>query len=461
MLTLPAAIIPILTPFATLFQRRTWLKVQVLLMGAILTPGKRTVTSALRAMGLSHDGAFAKYHQVLNRASWSSLKLSRVLLRLLLHYLDQKVGPLVFGIDETPSASSGQALERRWGQRISARAIYRDPVRSSKSQFVKASGLRWISLMYLAYIPWAARVWALPVLTALAPSERYYQRLGRAHKKLTDRARQMIIQLRRWLPQRYLVLVGDSSYAVLELLHFCQTMAHPVTFITRLRLDAALYEPAPHRNPGQKGRPRKVGQRLPTLKSLLDRPETIWESTEVNWYDGGSRQLAVSSGTAVWYNRGKPVVPIRWVLIRDPFAKFEPQALLCTDPEVPASQVVEWFVLRWQLEVTFQEVRTHLGVETQRQWSDLAIARTTPALLGLFSWVTLAAHVLTAGQRIPVGSTAWYEKPWPTFSDAIALVRRALWPASATFCMSGSEPDMQKVPVSLFNRFIDTLCYAA
>jgi hypothetical protein len=149
------------------------------------------------------------------------------------------------------------------------------------------------------------------------------------------------------------------------------------------------------------------------------------------------------------------------VLIRDPFGKFEPQALLCTDPEVPARQIIEWFVLRWQLEVTFQEVRAHLGVETQRQWSDRAIGRTTPALFGLFSWVTLAAYLLPAGQRIPVRSAAWYEKPLPTFSDAIALVRRQLWPASATFCMSGSEPDMQKVPLSLFNRFIDTLCYAA
>jgi len=453
MLTLPAAIIPILTPFATLFQRRTWMKAQVLLMGVILTPGKRTVTAALRVMGLSHDGTFGKYHQVLNRASWSSLRLSRVLLCLLLRYLDSGEGPLVFGIDET--------LERRRGQQISAKGIYRDAIRSSKSQFVKASGLRWISLMYLAYIPWAARVWALPVLSALAPSERYYQRLGRAHKRLTDRARQMIIQLRRWLPQRYLVLVADSSYAVLELLHFCQSLAHPVTFITRLRLDAALFLPAPPRRPGQLGRPRKVGQRLPTLKSLLEQPETVWESINVNWYDGSSRPLEVSSGTAVWYNRGKPSVPIRWVLIRDPFGKFEPQALLCTDPEVPASQAIEWFVLRWQLEVTFQEVRAHLGVETQRQWSDLAIARTTPALFGLFSWITLAAHVLMAGQVTSVRSAAWYAKSLPTFSDAMALVRRQLWPASATFCMSGSEPDMQKVPVSLFNRFIDTLCYAA
>ncbi len=178
MLTLPDAIIPILNSFSTLFQVRTWLKAQILLVGAILSPGKRTVSSALRVMGLSDDVTFAKYHHVLNRAIWSSLQLSRVLLGLLLDYLDSATAPLVFGIDET--------LERRRGQQIKAKGIYRDGVRSSKSQFVKASGLRWISLMWLTPIPWAGRVWALPVLTALAPSERYYQQLGRGHQKLTD-----------------------------------------------------------------------------------------------------------------------------------------------------------------------------------------------------------------------------------------------------------------------------------
>jgi hypothetical protein len=161
--------------------------------------------------------------------------------------------------------------------------------------------------MYLAHIPWAQRVWALPVLTVLAPSQRYYQGLGRAHKKLTDRARQMIIQLRRWLPQRYLVLVADSSYAVLELLHFCQSLDQPVTLITRLRLDAALFLPAPPRRPGQLGRPRIVGQRLPKLKSLLDHPETAWESIVVKWYDGCSRSVEINSATAVWYNRASPL----------------------------------------------------------------------------------------------------------------------------------------------------------
>ena len=453
MLTLPLEIIDLLSPFAKSFQASTWQKAQVLLVGAILAPGKRTVTSALTVMGLSQEVDFARYHHVLNRAVWSSLQLSRLLLYLLLCYLASTSGPLVFGIDET--------IERRRGKRIKAKGIYRDGVRSSHSHFVKASGLRWISLMWLTHVPWASRSWALPVLTVLAPSERYSRQLGRTHKKLTDWARQMIIQLRRWLPHHALVFVADSSYAALDLLHFCQTLAQPVTFISRLRLDAALYEPAPVRCPGQMGRPRLKGKRLPTLKQLLTSPKTVWTTVTVNWYDGTRRTLQIASHTAVWYHTGLPPVAIRWVLIRDELGEFEPQALLCTELCVEPTQVIEWFVLRWQMEVTFQELRAHLGVQTQRQWSDLSIARTTPALFGLFSWVTLAAHLLQVHRAIPTRSAAWYAKPLPTFSDAIALVRAALWPCSEGFHMSDAQAEIVKVPRPLFDRLINSLCYAA
>ena len=453
MLTLPDSILAVLLPFATLFQHRTWIKAQVLLVGAILSPGRCTVASALRVMGLSGDRNYARYHQVLNRAAWSPLRVSQVLLRLLIQHLDRGDGPLIFGIDET--------LERRQGPQISALGVYRDAVRSSRSHMVKASGLRWVSLMWLGLIPWAGRHWALPVLTALAPSERYYRRRGRSHQKLTDRARQITLQLRRWLPHRSLVLVGDSGYAVLDLLHFCQSLKQPVTFITRLRLDAGLYAPAPPRLPGQTGRPRVKGVRLPTLKKLLNQPTVSWTTAPVAWYDNTTRTVELTSQTAVWYHTGKPPVPIRWVLVRDPEGEFESHALLCTDPVVTPTQILEWFVLRWQLEVTFQEVRSHLGVEAQRQWSDQAIARTTPVLMGLFSWTALAAHLLQKQQPMIQRTAAWYAKPAPTFVDAIALVRRHLWLASEGFSLWPPEPDIQKFPSTLYHRLIDSLAYAA
>ena len=189
-------------------------------------------------------------------------------------------------------------------------------------------------------------------------------------------------------------LVGDNGYTVLDLLHCCQSLREPVTLIARLRLDAGLYAPAPLRQPGQNGRPPLKGPRRPSLKALLDQDYVAWTVAPVSWYDGTTRIVELTSQTAVWYRSGKPAVTIRWVLIRDPQGIFAPQALLCTDPSADPTQILQWFVLRWQLEVTFQEARTHLGMETQRQWSDLAIARTTPVLLDRFSWTTVAAQAL-------------------------------------------------------------------
>ena len=198
--------------------------------------------------------------------------------------------------------------------------------------------------------------------------------------------------------------------------------------------------------------PRGGGQRSPS---------TLWRPvTTANWYGKGERTVEVASATALWYHTGLPPVPLRWVLIRDPQEKFEPQALLCTDLAAEPARILSWFVLRWKMEVTFQEARRHLGVETQRQWSELAIRRTTPALLGLFSLVTLFAHrPMTQSTQAP-RRAAWYRKAHPTFSDALALVRRELW-AEETFCRSAREADMVKVPRALVEHLTETLCYAA
>ena len=281
-----------------------------------------------------------------------------------------------------------------------------------------------------------------------------------AHKTLTDHARQMLAQVRRWLPDRPIVVVADSSYAVLELLSAAAGLAHPVTMVTRLRLDAALYHPAPPREKGKRGAPRKKGERQPTLAERLIDPATVWKRHTLRWYGGTTRQVDLASDMAVWYHSGKKVVPLRWVLIRDPQGKFEAQALLSTNQSTTAQQIVEWFVLRWQLEVTFEEARAHLGVETQRQWSEKAIVRTTPALLGLFSLVTLFAHQLLQRKDLAARSAAWYQKPLPTFSDTLALVRRQLWPVSISW-MSRAKDDVVIIPKALFERLTDTLAFAA
>ena len=351
---LPEAFVPLILAFAPLFSHLVWTSAMVLVVGAILAPGKRTVSAVLRVMGLHQEQHFQTYHRVLSRAAWSSRQASRVLLQQLVGVLAPS-GALVMGIDDT--------IERRWGKRIAARGIYRDPVRSSESHFVRTSGLRWLSLMLLVPIPWAHRVWALPFLTVLAPSQRHGQACGHRHKTLTNWARQMLTQVRRWVPHRPLVLVADSSFAALDLLEALRQLPQPVQVVTRLRLDAALYHPAPERQAQQMGRPRKVGKRLPTLKALIENPYTPWETIVVSdWYGQGDYSLQVASHTAVWYHTGLPAVPIRWVLIRDPKAQFPPQALLCTDLSAQPSQILHWFRQRWQIEVTFAEVLAHLGV---------------------------------------------------------------------------------------------------
>jgi hypothetical protein len=403
-------------------------------------------------MGLGHARCFQNYHRVLNRAVWSSLEGSRLLLRLLVHSL-APTGPLLLGMDHT--------LERRRGVKIQAKGVYRDAVRSSHSHLVKAMGLRWVSLMLLVHIPWAGRVWALPFLTALAPSERYHHERGQQHKTLTDWARQMLLVVRRWVPERSLVIVADSSFAVITLLRSLQQLAQPIWCITRLRLDAALYEPAPPRTPRQNGRPRLKGKRLPTLAQLLSDPATRWTTATVRgWYREAERVVELVSATAVWYHTGMPPLPLRWVLVRDPRGQFEPQALLCTDVAAAPVQILEWYVRRWQLEVTFQEAHAHLGLETQRQWNDLAITRTTPALLALFSLVTLLAERLSQQRAFPVRQAAWYCKPHASFADAMALVRYYLW-AQAHFYTSPGTPDLVEIPRALLQRLTDTLCYAA
>jgi hypothetical protein len=446
MLPVPPILKHWLTPFTAFFTRPTWERVLVLAAGTVLAPGRRTVSAALSVLGRRGEADFARFHGVLNRARWSGQALARVLLSWLIAVFVPD-GPVVIGIDET--------IERRWGPKITARGIYRDPVRSSHGHFVKASGLRWVSVMLLAPVPWAGRIWGLPFLTALAPSERYARQAGRRHKPLADWGRQMLLLASRWLPGRRVIAVADTTYAVIELL---AAVRHKLTMVTRL--DARLFDPPPPRQPGAKGRSRVTGQRQPTLVQRLADPASRWRRVTVSqWYGESRRELDILTGTAVWDHPGRRV-PVRWVLVRDVKGEHDPQAFLCTDLEADALDVLRWFVRRWAVEVTFEEVRRHLGVETQRQWSDKAIARTTPALLAWFSLVTLWAHDLAGRGRLDPRSAAWYPKWHLTFSDALGAVRRQLW-EDGLFQASGQSRDMVKIPAPLAQRLLDAASFPA
>jgi len=359
-------------------------------------------------------------------------------------------GPIVIGLDDT--------IERRWGPKISARGVYRDPVRSSRGHFVKTSGLRWLSVMAIVPTPWSRRRWGLPFLTILAPSQRFAETHKHRHKKLTDWARQAVLQAARWLKGRKIVLVADSSFAAIELL---ASLRRYVTIVTRLRLDANLFEPAPPRARGQRGRPAKTGRRLQKLCDMLKDKKTRWTRLRMPlWYGDARCVLEIVTGTAVWHHPGAPPVPIHWVLVRDPTGRRDPQAFLCTDLAATPETILGWYVGRWSMETTFEESRRHLGVETQRQWSDPAIARETPALFGLFSLLTLWA---ANEELVPVlrpRAAAWYRKAEPTFSDVIATVRRLFW-AAPNLLTSQDGHDHVVIPLALWNRCAETLAFAA
>jgi hypothetical protein len=414
---LPEAIILVLAPFAPLFSQRVWLHAQLLLLGAILAPGTRTVTAALRAMGLSGERHFTNYHRALNRATWSAHQASRILLGLLVTSQVPPGAAIVLGADDT--------AERRRGSHIAAKGCYRDAVRSTQKHVIRCFGLKWVVMMLLVPVPWARRLWALPFLTSLCrPADKV---MRRRHKTSVDWVRQMTQQVRRWLPGRTLVLVVDGGFAAVSLALAC--VKSQVTMVSRLRWDAALYHrPGPHPQ-GKRGPKPLKGKRQRSLQEWAERTDTPWETVEVDWYGGQSKHLWVFSHTALWHTPGLPPVEIRFVIVCDPEGQLRMQAFFSTDLQATPGQILAWVVMRWSVEVTFEEGRAQLGLETQRQWSDQAIARTTRVLLALFSLVTLLALRLRPDGQIPVPVTAWYHKAEPTFSDCLALVRRHLWRA--------------------------------
>lgn len=448
MQTLPATIAATILPFTELFRKSLHQRVCLALCGALLAPAQRTVAAVLRVVGRDQHKDFQQYHRLLNRVQWSARKAAQLLLRMLLeHLMPGKRVRLI--VDDT--------IERRNAKKILQQGVYRDPVRSSHSHFVKTTGLRWLSFQLLVDLPFCKRPWALPVLTILAPSQRYCCRNRLRYKKLTDWARQGLMQLQRWMPQRQITVVADSSFAAIELL---QALAPHMRIITRLRLDAQLYAKAP-KPTGKPGRPRSRGKKLPSLKTPSIDPTQHWKSLELTrWYQSDNRPVEILSGTALWSVRSHRL-PIRWVLVRDLLGHFPLQAFLSTDPQQTPQQILETYVERWQCEVTFREVREHLGFGTQRQWNPLAIARTTPILMALYSIATLIAYHLFLTEQITPRSTAWYpQKTVCCFSDAITAVRSLLW-RHRLFSTSAVSTPTSRISTDHLNLLIQLLAYGS
>jgi hypothetical protein len=444
-------VVRLISVFAIAFTAPAWSKALVLLFGTILAPGRRTVAAALRVMGLAGDKHFTNYHRLLNRDQWSPWVLSELLLASIVALCLLPGMPLILLIDDT--------LERRQGSKIKYKGWFRDAVRSTANHVSKSLGIRWICLSVLVMVPWSQRLWALPFMVIPALSPKTSAKLEKKHRTLVGWAIVMIRKVRRWQPEREIVLVGDGSYAAVPLVQYCQQLEQPVKLVSRLRLDARLYDlPGPHPESKRGPKPKK-GARQPSLVERLNDPKTCWQTLKIPWYDGQEKTVQIVSGVSMWHRRGLHPVQIRWVLVRCPEdPHFKPSAYFCSDSTISAEQIILWFIGRWNIEVTFEEVRAHLGFETQRQWSDRAIERTTPCLFGIFSVVVLMTKTLHS-DTLPVRQASWYPKEEATFSDALAAVRRDLW-CHANSSPSSETDDMLLIPQATVQALLETACYS-
>lgn len=448
MFELPAQIITLLFYFAPIFTKPTWEHAKTLAIGAILCPGARRITSVLKIMGLSQERRFEKYHRFLNRSQWNSLHLARILLGLLLQLLPENY-PILIAVDET--------LERRKGKKIKAKGCYRDAVRSSHTHVVKSFGLKWNCMTLLVPLPFCQRIWALPFMTILGPSKKANEKSGRPHKTSIDWTTLMMRVVCRWIKRSWF-LIGDGGYACIALAKDC--VKNGVTLISRLRLDAQIFEFPPQTSTKKRGRKATKGQRL-SIKTLAQMVRDLQTTVDVMWYGGKKKSVKVLSRNCLWQKSVSESIAIQMVIVIDPDNPGTICLLFSTNLNMSAEKIVEYFVLRWNIEVTFEESRRHLGVETQRQWADKSIARTTPLLLGLYSVVTVMALKLKDAVATIPQKTAWYNKNSEvTFSDIIAIVRRAIW-AEKYFSKSANSPDFEKIDNKHLKSLIDLMLMAA
>jgi hypothetical protein len=379
----------------------------LLFLGATLCRGGRTICACLRILGMSGERAFANYHHVLSRCNWNGLQGSKILFSMLLPLTK---GEILLIVDEH--------LERRRGKNIKSKDIYRDPVASSKSWLVKCFGIKWVVLSVGVYFPWSKRCFALPFFCVPKKPSEHSACKGRNCRTGIDLLCQMLCQVRRWYPNLSFTLVGDGEYAKVKLAKMCIRLS--IGLVSRMRSDARLHEYPKKKE--WRGRTVKLGERiLPTLKH-----KRKWESGVIQWYGGVKKKVKWEAYKCLWY-AGKPEVIIPIVAIWVKLRENDEIILMCTDSGLTPREIIEMYIKRWNLEVTFRECRDYLGVETQRQWSDNAIERTTPLLFCLYSLITLIGNEIYKSEGIEKRSTAWFKKRNITFSDLLIRVRMEIW----------------------------------
>jgi hypothetical protein len=438
---LPTEASPLLLALASAFTYPTFQRFSTLMAAALLTTGRRTVANLLRTLGALAPGHRTSYQRVLSSAPWSGLYLGLQLTYFLVRYLPPG-RPVVLVGDDTVDGHKGK---RVWGK-----ARHRDPVRSTRSYTAWRYGHKWVVLAVLVRFPFAPRPWALPVLIDLYRSAEDDRRRRRPHRtpaQLMCRLLRLVL-LRH--PGRRFVFVGDSAYGTHEVARFCRRHRARLTLVSKLHPDANLVAPPPPYT--GKGRPRVKGAPLPKPRQAAAAGRL--RRLTVGWYGGGTRRVAVRSGTGHWYKSGRGLVPLRWVFVRDRQGTHRDEYFYTTDPSLTPEELIGYYTGRWNIETTFQEARSCLGLESTRGWCARTVLRAAPCLLGLYTAVALLYQALPESKRR--GAVAWPGKSGVTFSDALAAVRRWLW-WEWVFPQAGGEAAMAKLPAHLQDLLLSAL----
>lgn len=415
-MNVPACAMPVLTIFRPACSTPTYHRFLVLVLAAILTTGRRTITNVQRTVQYQAQGHVSSYHRVFSQRRWSTWVLGRTFMAFLLDSV-LPPGPVLLAGDDT--------VTEHPGPHVFGKGRHRDGVRSSHSYTADRGGHTWVVISVLVKLPVATRPWALPVLVALYRLPEWNRVPGTRHQTPAHLARLLLARLIRWFPERHVIFVGDSGYGTSETARFCRTHRQHLTLVRKLYGAAALYEPPPPRTRHTIGRPRVKGQKLASPQEVVAQL-TPGTRLTVAWYGGTTRTIAFVTGTGHWYRIGEDLVARRWVYVHDATGTHRDEYLFTTDLQMPPQQMVEWYAPRWSIETTFQACREDLKLESTKGYGQQTVRRCTPCLFGLYTLVVLLYLQLPRPSRTR-RAVFWRGKSTVTCSDMLTCVRRALW----------------------------------
>ncbi len=444
-MTIPSVIVQLLAAFSETLTVPTFGNVLVLVCGVILS-NKGTISAALRVMREDQDKGYGKYYRVMNRAVWSCLSLSRILLGLIVVTCLTPSMPLMLVVDDT--------LERRKGKKIGKKGWHRDPTHSSGSRVTKAQGIRWLSIQILVPVPWSKRRWSLPFMTVPAPSKKTCEKLGVKHQSCVELTCILIGIIRRWNPRQEMYLIGDGAFTAVKLCLRCEELE--IVHISRGRFDLQLYAKPKAQPKGKRGRKARKGKRQASLQERLSDVKTVWGMMLVKWYGGKEKEVEIATGRALWHRSGFDPVEIRWIIVRCSEGSINPMCIISTDIEKGVQEIVESYVARWNIEVTFEEMRAQLGFEEQRHWSEKAIDRSTPCLFGMFSIIVLIGIKLYP-KELPTRYSIWEEKEEASFGDVLGAIRIYIWEEQGIEKVSELGEEIQ-MPKEVWQAVLAILC---